>query len=84
MLVLVIALSGCRTVVQDVELKLPTLEAFRPALMPDDLVAEPQTSKDILHNSVIWEFLFIRLAGLRVCALEDYVRDIKVTVTPPP
>lgn len=83
MLVLVIALSGCRTVVQDVELKLPTLEAFRPALMPDNLVAEPQTSNDILHNSVIWEFYSYDWQDYAF-ALEEYVRNIKVTVTPPP
>lgn len=83
MLVLVIALSGCRTVVQDVELKLPTLEAFRPALMPGDLVAEPQTSKDVLHNAVTWEFWGYDWQDYAF-ALEDYVRDIKVTVTPPP
>lgn len=83
MLVLVIALSGCRTVVQDVELKLPTLEAFRPALMPDNLVAEPQTSKDVLYNAVTWEFWGYDWQDYAF-ALEDYVRDIKVTVTPPP
>ena len=85
MLVLVIVLSGCRTikVPQNVELSLPTLKAFRPPLMPDDLVAEPQTSKDVLHNAVTWEFFSYDWQDYAF-ALEDYVRDIKVTVTPPP
>jgi len=83
MLVLVIALSGCRTVVQDVELKLPTLEAFRPALMPDDLVAEPQTSKDVLHNAVTWEFFSYDWQDYAL-ALEKYVRNTKIIVGVPP
>jgi hypothetical protein len=51
--------------------------------MPDDLVAEPQTSKDVLHNSVIWEFWGYDWQDYAF-ALEEYVRDIKVMVTPPP
>ena len=83
MLVLVLALSGCRTVVQSVELSLPTLEAFRPALMPDDLVAGPQTSKDVLHNAVIWEFWGYDWQDYAL-ALEQYVRDTKIIVGVPP
>ena len=85
MIVLALVLSGCRTisVPQSVELSLPTLKAFRPPLMPEGLIEAPQTSKDVLHNAVIWEFWGYDWQDYAF-ALEDYVRDIKVTVTPPP
>lgn len=83
MLVLVLALSGCRTVVQSVELSLPTLEAFRPALMPDSLIAEPQASKDLLHNSVTWEFFSYDWQDYAL-ALEKYLRNTKIIVGVPP
>ncbi len=83
MLVLVLALSGCRTVVQSVELSLPTLEAFQPDLMPEGLIAEPQTSKDVLHNSVTWEFWGYNWQEYAL-GLETYIRDIKIIVGVPP
>ncbi len=83
MLVLVLVLSGCRTVVQSVELSLPTLEAFRPALMPENLIAEPQTSKDLLYNSATWEFFSYDWQDYAL-ALEKYVRNTKIIVGVPP
>jgi hypothetical protein len=36
---------------------LPTLDAFEPERVPFDLIAEPLTDVDLLHNSVRYEFL---------------------------
>ena len=85
MIVLALVLSGCRTisVPQSVELSLPTLDAFRPPLMPEGLIEKPQTSKDVLHNSAIWEFFSYDWQDYAL-ALEKYVRNTKIIVGVPP
>jgi hypothetical protein len=83
--VLAIVLSGCRTISapQSVELSLPTLKAFRPPLMPEGLIENPQTSKEVLSNSVIWEFWGYDWQDYAL-SQEEYIDDIKVKITPPP
>ena len=85
MLVLALVLSGCRTiqVPQSVELSLPTLKAFRPPLMPDGLIEKPQTSNDVLHNSVLWEFWGYDWQDYALDQ-EQYIDDLRVVVSPPP
>lgn len=56
MIALVLMLGGCRTAPSSIEYQAPTLDAFRPSWAPVDLIAEPQTDRDLLHNSVIWEY----------------------------
>ena len=34
----------------------PDLTAFRPSEEPLDLIAEPQTDVDLMHNSIEWEY----------------------------
>jgi hypothetical protein len=48
-------LSGCKTIERYPVVVLPTLEAFRPQMVPE-LIAEPKTDKDLLYNLVIWEY----------------------------
>ena len=85
MLVLALVLSGCRTisVPQSVELSLPTLQAFRPPLMPEGLIEAPQTSNDVLHNAVLWEFWGYDWQDYAL-SQEEYIDDIKVKIIPPP
>ena len=85
MLVLALVLSGCRTikVPQSVELSLPTLKAFRPPLMPEGLIEKPQTSNDVLHNSVLWEFWGYDWQDYALDQ-EQYIDDLRVVVSPPP
>ena len=85
MIVLALALSGCRTiqVPQSVELSLPTLKAFRPPLMPEGLIENPQTSKDVLHNAVLWEFWGYDWQDYALDQ-EQYIDDLRVVVSPPP
>ncbi|HQO79085.1 MAG TPA: hypothetical protein PLG17_11315 [Thermodesulfobacteriota bacterium] len=68
---------------QSVELSIPTLEAFQPALMPENLIAEPQTSKDLLHNSATWEFWGYEWQDYAL-GLEKYIRNTKIIVGVPP
>ena len=57
-LVLVLVLSGCQTKVVEVPTYvLPTLDAFEPDRVPVNLIEEPMTDADLLHNSVQYEFL---------------------------
>jgi hypothetical protein len=84
LLVLALALSGCRTTQQpSVEITFPTLEAFRPVFVPEDLVAEPQTDADLMHNSVRFEFLMYAWQDYAI-ALEQYIQAIRVHVKAPP
>ncbi len=55
---LALVLSGCQTKVVEVPTYvLPTLDAFEPDRVPFNLVSEPMTDADLLHNSVQFEFL---------------------------
>lgn len=84
LLVLMLVLIGCRTLVpQTVEVKIPTLQAFRPPLAPENLIENPQTSKDVLHNSVIFEFWAYEWQDYAM-SLEDQIDGIRIEITAPP
>ncbi|WP_332448085.1 hypothetical protein [Sphaerochaeta sp.] len=36
--------------------EIPSLDNLRPPYLPEGLIDEPKTEKDILHNSVVYEF----------------------------
>jgi len=58
LLALVLALTGCQTKVVEVpRYVLPTLDALEPPRVPTNLIEEPMTDADLLHNSVQFEFL---------------------------
>jgi hypothetical protein len=50
-------------------------------LAPVGLIVEPQTSGDVLHNSVVWEFWGYEWQDYAF-ALEDWTNDLKVLVAP--
>lgn len=55
-LVLVLLLASCKTIEIRTEYMVPDLTAFRPSEEPLDLIAEPQTDVDLMHNSIEWEY----------------------------
>lgn len=55
LLVSLLVLSGCRTIEKQPVIVLPTLDAFRPPLIPD-LIADPKTDKELMENCITWEF----------------------------
>lgn len=80
---LALALTACRTTQKSVETTYPTLKVPRPPLVPDGLLADPQTDVDLLHNSVRFEFLMYDWQDYAI-ALEDYMQDVGVNVKAPP
>lgn len=36
--------------------EVPSLDHLRPPYLPEGLIDQPRTEKDILHNSVVYEF----------------------------
>jgi len=81
--VLVLALSGCRTVeTVRQELVFPPMDAFRPPMAPD-LIAEPQTDADLMHNGVQFEFLLYDWQDYAE-ALESYIQAIRDVAKDPP
>lgn len=80
---LVLALSGCRTVeTVRQELVFPPMDAFRPPMAPD-LIAEPQTDADLMHNGVQFEFLMYDWQDYAE-ALEAYIQAIRDVAKDPP
>lgn len=74
---LALVLTGCQTKVVEVPLYvLPTLDAFEPDRVPADLIAEPMTDADILHNSVQFEFLMYDWQDY-ADALKSYMEHIR-------
>ena len=72
-------LSACRsTEVRVVEYKIPSVEAFLPPVVPDNLIAAPQTDADLLYNSVTWEYWGKdwRSFGMRVMGYLEDVSEI--------
>lgn len=82
-LALALVLISCKTTSPSVELVIPTLEAFRPPLMPEGLIPEPQTAEEILHNSVLFEFWAYDWQDYAM-ALEAQIEGIRVDVKQPP
>jgi len=57
MIALTLVTTGCSTTATEPpQYILPTLDAFEPPRIPPDLIAEPQTDADILHNGIQYEF----------------------------
>ncbi len=51
-------LVGCQTkVIETPKFVFPTFDTFEPPRVPTNLIEEPMTDADILHNSVQFEFL---------------------------
>lgn len=75
-------LSSCRTTETKTEYAFPTLEAFKPSDVPEDLIAEPQTDVDLLQNSVAWEYWGYDWQDYAL-SLEQHVMDIKDVIMPP-
>ena len=72
-----IVLAGCQTKVVEVpRYVLPTLDAFEPDRVPADLIAEPMTDADLLHNSVQIEFLLYDWQDYAE-ALKSYMEHIR-------
>lgn len=78
---LLLVLSGCKTVESRVEYQIPTLTAFRPTLGPVGLIAEPQTETDLLLNSTVWEYWGYEWQDYGF-SLEDWVEDLKILIEP--
>jgi hypothetical protein len=77
LLVCAIVLAGCQTrIVEAPQYVLPTLDAFEPPRMPADLIAEPMTDADLLHNSVQIEFLMYDWQDY-ADALKSYMEHIR-------
>ena len=55
----IVLLLGCETIPPEptTEYIIPSLDAFEPPRVPTDLIDEPQTDADLLHNSIQYEFL---------------------------
>jgi hypothetical protein len=51
--------------------------------MPEGLIENPQTSKEVLSNSVVWEFWGYDWQDYAL-SQEEFIDDIKVKITPPP
>ena len=69
-----IVLAGCQTTPVEVpKYVLPTLDAFEPPRVPTDLIEEPMTDADLLHNSVQIEFLLYDW--------QDYADALKDTIS---
>jgi len=51
--------------------------------MPEGLIEKPQTSKDVLHNSVLWEFWGYDWQDYALDQ-EQYIDDLRVVISPPP
>lgn len=84
LLVLMLVLTGCQTKVVEVpQYVLPTLDAFEPPRVPTDLIAEPMTDADLLHNSVRFEFLLYDWQDY-ADALGKYLYDIRSLLIPEP
>lgn len=71
-----LALSGCRTTEVRTEFVLPTLDAFEPERVPLDLIEQPLTAAEILHNSVQYEFLMYRWQD-HADGLKDWIEKIR-------
>ena len=57
MIALTLVTTGCLTTPTELpQYVLPTLDAFEPERIPADLIAEPMTDADLLHNSIQYEF----------------------------
>lgn len=82
MLVLALASSlllfGCRTVetVEVPRLAIVDLKAFRPPMEPENLIDEPLTDADLMHNSLEYEY---NRNSWRTYALksEEYIDTLK-------
>lgn len=57
-----LVITGCTTTEIDPiqEFSLPSFEAFEPSRIPVDLIEEPMTDVDLLHNSIQFEFLLYK------------------------
>ena len=84
LIVCAIVLTGCQTKVVEVpRYVLPTLDAFEPDRVPADLIAEPMTDADLLHNSVKFEFSMYDWQDY-ADALGEYLDKIRRLLIPEP
>lgn len=84
LLVLALVLTGCQTRIVEVpQYVLPTLDAFEPPRVPADLIDEPMTDADLLHNSVRFEFLLYDWQDY-ADGLSDYLDKIRSMLIPEP
>jgi len=58
---------------------IPSLNAFEPERIPTNLVAEPMTDADLLHNSVQYEFSLYEWQDY-ANALNEYINQIRLLV----
>lgn len=59
LLVPVVLLTSCTSLEKapdPVVVEVPSLDHLRPPYLPEGLIDQPRTEKDILHNSVVYEF----------------------------
>jgi hypothetical protein len=73
-----VLIAGCQTTepVQQPTYTFPSLDAFEPPRVPVDLIDEPQTDVDLLHNSIQYEFLLYDWQDY-ADSLKDYIGEIR-------
>ena len=77
MIALTLVISGCSTTATEPpQYVLPSLDAFEPERTPPDLIAEPMTDADLLHNSIQYEFALYEWQDY-ADALKKYLAEIR-------
>lgn len=74
-------MSGCSTIPTELpQYVIPSLEAFEPPRIPADLIAEPMTDIDLLHNSIQFEFSLYEWQDY-ADAMKAYIAELRKIVS---
>lgn len=72
-ILLTVLLTGCASTGKDaIAISIPDLPSDEAML--EELIEEPETTKDILHNSIVFEYLYAN-AKMQVYILQKHIAD---------